>query len=49
MQINKSQAKEEIKKLIKKYERVKKNRQIKKYDEVNTRKDFIMPLFKALQ
>jgi len=45
---SKAKAKKEIKKLIEKYERVRKNRQIKKYDEANTRKDFIMPLFKAL-
>lgn len=45
---SKSQAKEKIKSLIEKYERVKKARQIRRYDESNTRKDFIMPLFQAL-
>lgn len=45
---SKSEAREKIKKLIEKYERLKKARQIRNYDEANTRKDFIMPLFKVL-
>jgi adenine-specific DNA-methyltransferase len=48
MTVSKPQAKERIKKLIEKYERVKKAKQLKRYDEANTRKDFIMPLFQAL-
>lgn len=48
MTTSKAQAKEKIKKLIEKYERVKKAKQIRRYDESNTRKDFIMPLFQAL-
>jgi len=48
MTTSKSQAEKEIKRLIKKYERVKAAREIKRYDEANTRKDFVMPLFRAL-
>ena len=48
MVTSKSQAEKEIKRLIEKYERVKAAREIKRYDEANTRKDFIMPLFQAL-
>lgn len=48
MESTKLQARERIKKLIEKYERVKKAKQIRRYDESNTRKDFIMPLFQAL-
>ena len=48
MPISKSEAKEKIKKLIERYEQVKKSHQTKTYDEANTRKDFIMPLFQIL-
>src|SRR4030067_1947189 len=46
--MKKEEAKEEIKRLIRKYEQVKLQSQKKRYDEANTRKDFIMPFFKAL-
>lgn len=48
MPISKPEAKEKIKNLIEKYEQVKESRQTKTYNEANTRKDFIMPLFQAL-
>lgn len=48
MTVSKPQARKKIKKLIEKYERVKKAKQLRRYDEANTRKDFIMPLFQAL-
>jgi adenine-specific DNA-methyltransferase len=38
----------DLKSLIEKYEKVKKNLQIKKYTEEETKKDFILPLFKIL-
>ena len=47
--MNKLQAKAKIGELVKKFEKVKNNRsEFIKYDEANTRKDFILPLFKAL-
>ena len=46
--MNKNQAKEEIKKLIEKYELVKSSGKIKNYTEEATKKDFILPLFKSL-
>ena len=46
--MDKASAREEIKKLISKYERVKDSNQIKKYQEEETKKDFILPLFRAL-
>lgn len=48
MPTSKPEAKENIKHLVERYEQVKKSRQRPKYDEANTRKDFIMPLFQAL-
>ncbi len=45
--MTKNEAKEKIKGLIAKYERLK-PAQIKRYNEATTRKDFIMPLFQAL-
>ncbi len=45
--MNKKEAREEIKKLISKYERLT-SAEKKKYNEAMTRKDFIMPLFSAL-
>jgi len=49
MYTSKSEAREKIQKLIEKFERIKKNRfEFSRYDEANTRKDFIMPFFKAL-
>jgi len=44
----KEQAKEEINKLIEKYERIKADGRIKRYNEEMTKKDFIVPLFGAL-
>jgi len=46
--MSKSQAKEKIKKLVAKYENLKKAKMIKAYNEANTRKNFIMPLFDTL-
>lgn len=46
--MNKDQAKEEIKKLIAKYEQVKASGKIKNYTEEETKKDFILPLFRVL-
>jgi len=46
--MNKDQAKEEIKLLVKKYEQTKESGKIKNYTEESTKKDFILPLFKAL-
>ena len=48
MTVSKPEAKGKIKNLIERYEQVKKSHQRPKYDEANTRKDFIMPLFQAL-
>jgi len=45
--MTKKEAKEEIKKLVAKYDRLT-SAQKKKYNEMTTRKDFILPLFKAL-
>lgn len=46
--MNKNQAKEVIKKLIEKYERIKSSKDYKDYSEADTRRDLVMPLFKAL-
>ena len=46
--MTKAQAKEEIKKLIQRYEIQKSRHQLKNYNEAMTRKDFILPLFRAL-
>lgn len=46
--MTKPEAKARVTTLIKKYERVKAARDLSRYDESNTRKDFIMPLFEAL-
>ena len=43
-----TQAKEKISVLIDKYEKLKKAGKLQEYNEANTRKDFIMPLFEAL-
>ena len=40
--------KQEIQKLIEKFERIKREGKYKKYNEENTKKDFILPLFRAL-
>ena len=39
---------ERIKELVSKYDQIKKSGEIKKYNEESTKKDFILPLFKAL-
>lgn len=46
--MNKSQAQEKIKALIEKYEYLKSAGLIKSYNEANTRKNFILPLFQTL-
>lgn len=46
--MNKNQAKEEIKKLIAKYEQIKNSAKIKSYTEEETKNAFIKPLFEAL-
>lgn len=46
--MDKSQAKEQLQLLIKKYEQVRDGGHIKSYREEETKKDFIMPLFEAL-
>ena len=45
---DKEQAKEEIRKLIEKYERLSESGKVKSYNEEMTKKGFIEPLFKAL-
>jgi len=40
--------KAEIQKLVEKFERVKKEGKYRRYNEENTKKDFILPLFRAL-
>jgi len=47
-QLNKEQAKDEVKKLVDKYNRILESGSIKRYKEDDTKKDFITPLFKAL-
>ncbi len=47
-QLSKEQAKEEVKKLVDKYDRILESGSIKRYSEDDTKKDFITPLFKAL-
>jgi len=46
--MNKDEAKQKIQQLVEKYEKVRKQGQIKKYSEEDTKKDFILPLFDAL-
>lgn len=46
--MNKNQAKEEIKKLIAKYERVKNSAKVNSYTEEETKNAFVKPLFEAL-
>lgn len=46
--ISKAEAKAKIGALIDKYEQLKTTGKLKDYNEANTRKDFIMPLFEAL-
>jgi len=48
MPCTKEQAREDINKLIEKYERIKADGRIKRYNEEMTKKDFIVPLFGAL-
>ncbi len=48
MPFTKEQSKEEISKLIEKYERIQTEGKIKRYNEETTKKDFILPLFEAL-
>lgn len=46
--MNENVCRSEIKKLIEKFERVIKEGRYKKYNEENTKKDFVLPLFRAL-
>lgn len=46
--MSQEQAKQKIGELMKKYEEVLKSGEVKKYTEEETKKDFILPLFKAL-
>jgi len=46
--MSQEQAKQKIGELIEKYEEVLKSGEVKKYTEEETKKDFILPLFKAL-
>ena len=46
--MTKEQAKEKISQLIKDYEKLATGGKLEGYNEANTRKDFIMPLFEAL-
>jgi len=39
--------KQEIQKLVDKFERIKEEGKYKKYNEENTKKDFILPLFRS--
>lgn len=45
---DKERANEEIKKLIEKYKKVVEEKRFSKYNEEMTKKDFILPLFRAL-
>jgi len=45
---DKEQAKEEVKKLIEKYNHIVESGKLKSYNEEMTKKDFILPLFRAL-
>ena len=46
--LNHEKAKEEIQILISKYQRIVDSGEIKNYNEENTKKDFILPLFEIL-
>ena len=46
--ITKEQAKQKIRELIEKYNKVVEEKRVKKYNEEMTKKDFILPLFRAL-
>jgi len=46
--MNKETAKQEIEKLVVKYNKVVEENRVKKYNEEMTKKDFILPLFRAL-
>jgi len=46
--MDKEKAKREIANLVKKYDRVVEENRVKKYNEEMTKKDFILPLFRAL-
>jgi len=48
MVLTKDQAKEDIQKIINKYERIKSEGKLKQYNEEMTKKDFILPIFRAL-
>lgn len=46
--MNKLEVKEEVQKLIQKYDRLEKEGKLKDYNEERTKKDFILPLFRIL-
>jgi len=46
--MNKEESKQEIKKLVEKYERLSESGKIRSYNEEMTKKDFILPLFRTL-
>ena len=46
--LTKEQSKEEVKKLVEKYNRLVESGKLKSYNEEMTKKDFILPLFRAL-
>jgi len=46
--ITKEQAREEIKALVEKYNKIIESGKAKSYNEEMTKKDFILPLFRAL-
>ncbi|MBI3033217.1 N-6 DNA methylase [Candidatus Woesearchaeota archaeon] len=46
--ITKEQGKEEVRKLVEKYNRLAESGKVKSYNEEMTKKDFILPLFRAL-
>jgi len=48
MKYSKEEAKEKIRELIEKYEKVKQSGKIKNYTEEDTKKSFIEPFFEAL-
>ena len=46
--ITKEQTREEIKRLVEKYNKLVESGKVKSYNEEMTKKDFILPLFRAL-
>ena len=46
--MDKAKARSEIEKLVAKYNKVVEDNRVKKYNEEMTKKDFILPLFRAL-